>query len=74
MYIDIIANKCDLVKEKPDERKVELEEIQQFAEENNLIFIGESSALSDMNIKEVVENLMQSKFLTIIVKIGRAHV
>ncbi len=54
----MLANKCDLVKEKPDERKVQLDEITKFAEENNLIFIGESSALSDTNIKEVVENLM----------------
>ncbi len=47
-----------MVKDRPDERKVYPEEISKFAEENNLMFIGESSALSDTNIKEVVEALM----------------
>jgi hypothetical protein len=36
-------------------------EVQKFAEENELLFIGESSALSDINIKEAVEALMDSK-------------
>ena len=48
------------MKEKPEERKVSLSEIQNFAEENELLFIGESSALTDTNIKEVVETLMHS--------------
>ena len=33
-----------------------------FVEENQLLYIGESSALADINIKEVVETLMDSKF------------
>ena len=32
-----------------------------FASDNNLLYIGETSALADMNIKEVVETLMESK-------------
>lgn len=32
-----------------------------FASDNNLLYIGESSALADVNIKEVVETLMESK-------------
>lgn len=35
-----------------------------FAEDNDLLYIGESSALSDCNIKEVVETLMESKVLS----------
>ena len=31
-----------------------------FVEDNNLLYIGESSALADINIKEVVETLMES--------------
>lgn len=31
-----------------------------FASDNNLLYIGESSALADINIKEVVETLMES--------------
>lgn len=33
-----------------------------FVQENELLYIGESSALADINIKEVVETLMESKF------------
>ncbi len=32
-----------------------------FVQDNNLLYIGESSALADINIKEVVETLMESK-------------
>jgi hypothetical protein len=34
-----------------------------FARDNNLLYIGETSALADLNIKEVVETLMESKIL-----------
>jgi hypothetical protein len=36
-------------------------ETMKFASDNNLLYIGETSALADMNIKEVVETLMESK-------------
>jgi len=32
-----------------------------FVSDNDLLYIGESSALADINIKEVVEALMESK-------------
>ena len=35
-----------------------------FAKENDLLYIGESSALADINIKEVVETLMERIFET----------
>lgn len=57
------ANKYDLVKDDPKLRGVTPEEVQKFADDNNLLYIGESSALSDTNIKEVVETLMESKLL-----------
>ena len=31
-----------------------------FANENDLLYVGESSALADINIKEAVESLMES--------------
>jgi hypothetical protein len=34
----------------------------QFAKENSLIFLDESSALADINVKEVVETLLESVF------------
>lgn len=33
-----------------------------FANDNDLLYVGESSALADINIKEAVENLMESKW------------
>ena len=37
-----------------------------FASSNDLVYIGESSALADINIKETVENLMESNYNYII--------
>ena len=36
-------------------------EIMKFATDNDLLYVGESSALADINIKEAVEMLMESK-------------
>ena len=58
-----IANKHDLVKDDPSHRAVTTEETKVFAQDNDLLYIGESSALSDTNIREVVESLMESKLL-----------
>jgi hypothetical protein len=33
-----------------------------FVQDNELLYIGESSALADINIKEVVETLMESNY------------
>jgi hypothetical protein len=52
------------VKDDPSHRAVSPEETRAFAEENDLLYIGESSALSDTNIREVVEALMDSKIIT----------
>jgi hypothetical protein len=49
------------VNDDPSLRTVSEAEIQTFAKENSLLYFGESSALSDMNIKEVVEALMEGK-------------
>jgi hypothetical protein len=36
-------------------------EVLRFASDNDLLYVGESSALADINIKEAVETLMESK-------------
>ena len=36
-----------------------------FANDNDLIYVGESSALADINIKEAVENLMESNLTSL---------
>lgn len=49
--------------EDESQRQVSKLEIMKFANSNDLVYIGESSALSDINIKETVENLMESKWI-----------
>ena len=53
-----MANKCDIVKEDPAQRKVSMEEISNLVKYNGLIYVGESSAKEDINIKEVFETLL----------------
>jgi hypothetical protein len=36
---------------------------EKFARENNLIFVGETSAYSNQNVKEVMDALLESKCL-----------
>ena len=36
---------------------------ERFARENNLIFVGESSALSNQNIKEVMDALFERVYI-----------
>ena len=62
-----LANKLDLIKEDPSQRQVSSEEIAQFAKCHNLVYNGESSALSDTNIKEVVEALLESRDPSILI-------
>ena len=57
--IALVANKIDIVEEDPSQRKVTLNEIKTFAQYNNLLFIGETSAKLDVNIKETFETLLQ---------------
>ena len=55
----LLANKYDLVMGDENLRAVTKLETMKFASENDLLYIGESSALADINIKEVVETLME---------------
>ena len=57
--IALVANKIDLVNKDPDKREVTEEEIKRFAEYNDLMFIGETSAKEDINIKETFESLLK---------------
>ena len=50
----------DLANEDPSAREVSVEEIEKFAEYNNLMFVGETSAKEDINIKETFESLLQA--------------
>ena len=63
IIIALVANKCDVMFREPNKREVNKENAIKFAKENNLLFSEESSAYSDINIKEVIENLLMSKQL-----------
>ena len=53
-----MANKVDIAEEDPSLRQVTIEEAQKFAEYNNLLFMGETSAKDNKNIKETFEGLL----------------
>ena len=55
VQICIMANKCDL----HDQRTVTPEEIEEFVMRENLIYVGECSALADVNIKQSFEGLIK---------------
>ena len=59
----MVGNKIDLIKENYKNREVTFEEGNYFALENNLNFY-ETSALSNFNISEVFQELMESNFLS----------
>ena len=47
-----------MINEDPTVRQVSLEEVEEFSELNNLVFVGETSAKEDINIKETFEVLL----------------
>lgn len=61
VVIAIVGNKTDVLHVNSNKREVPKETVEKFARENNLIFVGESSALSNQNIKEVMDALLESK-------------
>jgi len=56
--IALVANKIDLINEDPSLRQVSLKQIQDFCSTNGLMFVGETSAKEDINIKETFEELL----------------
>ncbi len=60
LVIALVGNKVDVLFTEPGKREVHKEEAVMFAKKNGLIFTDESSALADVNVKEVVDTLAQS--------------
>ena len=56
IVIILVGNKTDLVVENPEMRKVSIEEANEFAEKNNLLF-EETSAITGQNTIETFEKL-----------------
>jgi GTPase SAR1 family protein len=59
IVIALVGNKVDVLFTDPSKREVQKEEAVQFARQNDLIFTEESSALADVNVKEVIDLLAQ---------------
>ena len=59
VVVALMANKCDIMFKKPEQREVMREQGSLFARENNLCFLDECSALADIGIQECFENLVQ---------------
>ena len=55
----LFANKYDLVLHNQNKRAVPAEEIAEFAQREGLVFLGESSALADINVKASVDSLLE---------------
>jgi hypothetical protein len=61
VVIALVGNKSDSATLATYKRKVTLNDAKKFAEENNLIFVGESSAQMNVNVNEVFDALYESK-------------
>ena len=61
MVIALVGNKSDSATLATYKRKVTLNDAKKFAEENNLIFVGESYAQMNVNVNEVFDALYESK-------------
>ena len=58
IVIMLVGNKLDICEKTPSERKVSHEKALEFAKENNLYFM-ETSAYTDINVRDVFETLVQ---------------
>ena len=61
IVVTLVGNKIDIVKQDPSLRQVTTEEAQKFASQNNMLF-EESSAVEDINVKHIFENLLQNVY------------
>ena len=57
IVIVLVGNKVDLIEADPKARKVQTKDAQEFADKHGLLF-GESSAIADVNVKDVFEKLL----------------
>lgn len=58
IVIMLVGNKLDLCEKNPMERRVSTERAIEFARDNNLLFM-ETSAFTDVNVRDVFELLVQ---------------
>jgi len=58
IVIMLVGNKLDVCEKNPAERKVSSERAMEFAQTNNLLFM-ETSAVQDINVRDIFELLVQ---------------
>ena len=58
IVIMLVGNKLDLCEQRPAERKISTEKALEFARDNGLLFM-ETSAVQDINVRDVFELLVQ---------------
>ena len=61
IVVTLVGNKVDLVKQDPSLRKVSTEEALAFANKNDMLY-EESSAVEDINVKSIFEELLQKVY------------
>ena len=61
IVIMLVGNKLDICEKSPSERKVSYERAEEFANQNGLLF-RETSAYTDINVRDVFEVLVQEIF------------
>ena len=54
-----LANKCDIPNKTPREREVTNKEAEEYANENELLYAGETSAMHNINISNTISRLTQ---------------
>lgn len=64
LVIMLVGNKIDLCEKNPQMRKVTKEQAMNFAHEKKLLF-EETSAITDQNVTEAFEHLLQGAFLIV---------
>lgn len=58
IVIMLVGNKLDICEKQPQERKVSTERAMELARDNNLLFM-ETSAYTDINVRDAFETLVQ---------------
>jgi len=61
IVIILVGNKLDICEKQPSERKVSFERAEEFANQHGLLF-RETSAFTDINVRDVFEVLVQEIF------------
>ena len=57
IVVALVGNKCDIVESEPSRREVMAIKARHYAEKNSLLFLAETSACLNKNVREVMETL-----------------